>query len=646
MGKNSDMAGMTISERLQAKLFGGKGEKFGGILGSMKRTMLSSSKHLFGNLVGFKGYEEDGKRGGGLLQYIGKDILGKSAKDLKSIITGDRYKGDAKRKKLGEKSLDDISTDSIRGRYGDDLVKKGMGRDVSFKEIAKRTKEKYNENGSGMPTVDYITANLKHSLIDNLVAPTLEVTREFKDFSKAMLVEAQTFMKKSLEFIRSKSMDIIGYGFKYVANMIGNIPVIKRLARGLSDVTRGVTGVAGKALSGVASFMRNKSVKTGTLSVMEATKRAAGIGARFKSKEQKQSDKLGDIRANIKRLESNKHLTSEEKKKLKEAKKYVSEYDLVKKERKMSRGEETKQNIIAAGRRQKMMNASAGAKEDYQKYVTKQEQAGVSDSDILSIEDWSKKSKYGKFLTDEYQNSTLTVANRRAKVGNDKKAAIVDGEIAAIKSKSPELAVADDQLDEMKKQTSIFERMSDMLGGLYDQKIGGMSKAEVKKKYDNKAAERIKAKAEAVEGDEESPDASYDESTEDSASMDDSSLGDEPQLDMDDYDFNTRKGRRAYKKDSKKLSTKGRMKVKKKLVDLSPGEFKSDNKSINKAHKLSEKYGLTGSVADEARAMIDEEKQKKADKKTEKQVKKKMKLDTKASREFLKACNTHCYCWG
>ncbi len=580
LGRNKGMKGLTISERLQARLFGGKGEKFGGIIGSMKKGFLVTSKTFFGNIFGFKGLKKEGQRDGGLLQYIGKNIIGRSLQDFKSIISGDRYDKSAKKKTRGEKSIGGTSTADIRGKYGDKMKKQGLGRDASFTEIYRKTKEERDKEGSGMPTVDYVTENLRHSLIDNLVRPTLEIASEFKDFSKAMLTEAKTFLKKSIEAIRQKSMDVIGFGFKTIAKMVGRIPLVKKTMRGLSSTISKVTGGVGNVLTGVASKMRNQSVKTGTLSIMDAASRdAAGT---FKSRQAKHQDKIGGIRGNIKRLEANRHLSPEEKKQLKEAKKYVSEYDLVKKERKMSRGEARLADIKAIGRRKTMMAAKGHAAKDYQAYKAKQMEAGVAEDKILPFEAWAKNSKHGKFLTDEYQRSTLTVANKIAQADDKKKAEIVGGELANIKDSSPELAVADKQLDEMKKHTTLFESIADKIGAFYDNKIGGMTSEEVKKKYAKKEADRVASKTEKVD---ESPKVDYDDG---SYASDDN----ESDIDLGDYDFNNPKEYRRYKKDMKKVQ-------------------KSDKKSIKNGKKL--------------------------DKKVLRRLKKRAKLDKKAHREQLKS---------
>ena len=448
-----DKSSATVSQKLRARLFGDKDEKFGGVFGSMKKTMLKTSKRMFGDIFGYKDLKGDKKRGGGLIQYLRDDVFKKSFKDVRSILMGDRYDKKAKKKiKNRDKDL------SMRDNYKKYRTSEGVGRDSTLKETAKYIKKQAKDSVDGRnPTVDYIVTNLKTSLFSNLLDPMKNVAKEFGSFAEAMLTETKIVAKKAIETLRTMTTNIIGNVVKFIASGVSKIPLVKKTLRGASKLIERGTAVVGGVLNKTASFMRNQSVKSGTKSASDAFRDQAEGNVMKSSKRRKYLDAMDITKAKIKDLEKQSHLSKDEKAQVKKAKSYITEYDLIRKEDKLDSKERRDENIKAKIRMKKTLGAKDNAAKGYQKYLN--DNQGLDEDKLLSANDWKNKSKYAKYLTDDYQRSGMSVENRKEQFNKRAKDGVIEKEIADIKDDSRELAVSKDELLEMQKQTPLLERI-------------------------------------------------------------------------------------------------------------------------------------------------------------------------------------------
>ena len=490
---------LSIGDKIRYKLFGAKDDQFGGVFGGIRKNAMYMSKRFFGEIFGYKDLKGDGKRNGGLAQFIFKDMIGETGKDLKEIMFGDRF--DKKGKKVVS-GIDD---------------KGGMN--------AKNIIQHMRENAGTAPqTAKYVVTNLKAALLDNLVTPAKAIQREFKDFAEASLSEIKIMSKNVLKNARRIAMTGISKLFKAGGQFLLNSP-IGAVLRKTSDAVYGLSSVAGNVLRWGAKSMGRFSVKAGTKDARDQAHDEVNdrLGLRSSQKKRyKQLDTSMDAIATIKGT----GLSKEDYKKVRDARAVKSSFDILNEQKAKSREEQDSYNRNAKRRakdRQKSIGslskkyvkykeAMAGSGEEaldldtwmtggankfmkqYEDYKIDAISSGTSKSKVPSMQQWlSEHKEYKAFLksakgraggtdlnanmmknsmyfTDDFTQSAKTTDQlyehtKTAKIGKDFKADIerINDTAKQHGLDEKKLGIAVSSLDESKKQTSLLERIANFI---------------------------------------------------------------------------------------------------------------------------------------------------------------------------------------
>jgi hypothetical protein len=437
-GVADDTEGATISDKIRNRLFGKEDEKFGGIFGNLKRNTLYLSKRMFGEVLGYKDLNGDGKRAGGLLQFLRDDIGKASWEDMKNIFGGE-YQN-----KYGEKL-----SSKVRGRS-----KGGINLDT-FKQKGGELAEQAG------PTAAYVAVNLQHTLMDNLVKPAQSIQREFGKFAESVLSEVKILTKNTVKAGRRWLFRGINGLSKMLGGALSNT-VIGKGVRRASDAVYGASRMIGGAGRRTALAMGRFSVRAGTKTRADQIKDELNDQYGLNKGKNERNEKLGTLKDKLDKIDMD-ALTTEERKKVKEARKASNTYDRMREIEKMD----------AKGRKaydaKAKMNAAiqdglaSDAKSDYAKYVNSMTKAGKGD-DILKLEDWGTKGpgkKYSDLWDEDKINSTLSTDRLREKMKRTNVNALIDGELDKMEDKSREMASKNAVLDENKKQTSFLDKIKE-----------------------------------------------------------------------------------------------------------------------------------------------------------------------------------------
>ncbi len=386
-GKTDDK--LSIGDQIRFKLFGGKDDKFGGLFGGIKRNAMFMSKRFFGEVFGYKDLNGDGKRAGGLSQFIWNDMIKASGKDIKDHLFGDRFN---KKDELVSERLDSDKTGlSIRG-------------------VAERFK---NNNKSVGVTAKYMTTNLKSALMDNLVTPAKMIQREFKTFAEASLTEVKSLAKNILLSARHMTMDLMGKVLKGAGKMMFASPLGKVLRVASSGVQK-ATGLAGGGMRHVAKGMGRFAVKVGTKSFEDQLLDETNDRFDFSNKKKQLretkdglKDKLADI--------SHKGLSREEKQRLKELKAVSSTYTKRREVERMSSKDRREYNRGAKRRSKNKNTQLTKISKGYTQYKEMMHDSGMKD-DVLDLKTWATGgSNKVRDRYDDYANDALKNGGKATK---------------------------------------------------------------------------------------------------------------------------------------------------------------------------------------------------------------------------------------